>query len=492
MTISIDIDQIIATTIEVQPYAMLIGGEWRAAASGASFPVDNPATGDQLAVVPDGGEVEVRAAIDAAAAAFPAWAATPAPQRAALLRKVAALMLERQERLATVMTLEQGKPLAEARGEIAYAASFLTWFAGEAERIYGMTIPAAVANKRLMALRQPVGVCALITPWNFPSAMLTRKLGPALAAGCTVVCKPAEQTPLSALELGRLFVEAGAPAGVVNIVTCRDPLPFSNTVFADSRVRKVSFTGSTEVGKILIRNSADTVKRLSLELGGNAPFIIFDDADLEAAVRGAITSKFRNAGQTCVCANRIFVQRGIYERFAEAFTAQVAALPVGNGLAPETVIGPLIDGFALDKVERHVADATAGGARLLTGGRPWRDGGTFWAPTVLADARAEMLVAREETFGPVAPLIPFEDEAEALRMANDTPFGLAAYFFTRDISRVWRVAEGLEYGIIGVNDGLPSTAQAPFGGVKQSGLGREGGPTGIDEYLDLKYVSLGL
>jgi succinate-semialdehyde dehydrogenase/glutarate-semialdehyde dehydrogenase len=418
------------------------------------------------------------------------------PIRATILRRIAGLMLERQERLATIMTLEQGKPLAEARGEIAYAASFLTWFAGEAERVYGQTIPASVATKRILVLRQPVGVVALITPWNFPAAMLTRKLGPALAAGCTAICKPAEQTPLSALELGKLCVEAGVPPGVVNFITCRNPVPFSDTIFADERVRKISFTGSTEVGKLLIEQSATTVKRLSLELGGNAPFIVFDDADLDAAVQGAIASKFRNAGQTCVCANRIFVQRGIYERFAAAFSAQVARLHVGNGLDPATEIGPLIDTQARDKVERHVADALAHGARVLAGGGPWMGmsvgAGTFWTPTVLADATAEMLAAREETFGPVAPLISFDEEEEALRLANATPYGLAAYFYTRDVSRVFRTAERLEYGIVGANDALPSTAQAPFGGVKQSGLGREGGSVGTDEYLNVKYVSVGL
>jgi succinate-semialdehyde dehydrogenase / glutarate-semialdehyde dehydrogenase len=494
MTTSIDPTAVAATTIGDTSYDLLIGGEWRSAANGAIIAVTNPATGAPLAHVPDAGAAETRAAIDAAAAALPGWAATPAPARAAVLRRAAALMLERQERLATIMTLEQGKPLSEARGEIAYAASFLNWFAGEAERIYGMTIPATQANKRLFVLRQPVGVCALITPWNFPSAMITRKLGPALAAGCTVVAKPAEQTPLSALELGKIFNEVGLPPGCFNLVTCQDPVPFSDVIFADERVRKVSFTGSTEVGKLLIRQSADTVKRLSLELGGNAPFIVFADADLEAAVRGALASKFRNAGQTCVCANRIFVEHSIYAAFAERFAAAVAALPVGNGLAPETAIGPLIDDHARAKVERHVSEALSGGARLLTGGTPapLAGPGHFWTPTVLADVHAEMLVAREETFGPVAPLIAFADEASVLRQANATPFGLAAYVYTRDVSRVWRVAEGLEYGIIGINDPIPSTAQAPFGGLKQSGLGREGGPSGIDEYLEEKYVSLGL
>jgi succinate-semialdehyde dehydrogenase/glutarate-semialdehyde dehydrogenase len=475
-------------------YEMLINNQFRGADDNATFPVTNPATGDVLAHVADAGAAETQAAVDAAAQALPAWAATPAPQRAAMLRRIAALMLERQERLATIMTLEQGKPLSEARGEIVYAASFLTWFAGEAERIYGQTVPASAPNKRILVLRQPVGVVALITPWNFPAAMLTRKLGPALAAGCTTICKPAEQTPLTALELGQLIVEAGVPAGVVNIVTCSDPVPFSDTIFADDRVRKVSFTGSTDVGKLLIRNSAATVKRLSLELGGNAPFIVFDDADLDVAVNGAIASKFRNTGQTCVCANRIFVQRGVYDRFTDAFTAKVAAMTVGNGLDPQSVIGPLIDDQAVQKVQLHIADALDHGAQVLTGGLPMNGSSDtrFWQPTVLAQANADMLVAREETFGPVAPLIAFDSENEVVRLANDTPFGLAAYFFTQNVGRVWRVAEALEYGIIGANDALPSTAQAPFGGFKQSGLGREGGAVGIDEYLEVKYVSLGL
>jgi len=477
-------------------YGLLIGGERRASSSGATFTVRNPATGDVLAGVPDGVQSDAQAAIAAAADALPRWSATPAPQRATLLRNVAALMLERQERLATIMTLEQGKPLVESRGEIAYAASFLNWFAGEAERVYGQIVPASVFDKRLLVLRQPVGIVGLITPWNFPAAMLTRKLGPALAAGCTTICKPAEQTPLSALELGRLFDEAGFPPGVVNIVTTTEPAGFSEVVFADDRVRKLSFTGSTEVGKLLIERSAAGVKRLSLELGGNAPFIVFDDADLEAAVAGAITSKFRNTGQTCVCANRIFVQRSIYEQFTEAFAAKVRMLNVGNGLHPATQIGPLIDRQALEKVQLHVDDALQQGADVLVGGDVFDSNGhaagAFWQPTVLANATPTMLATREETFGPVAPLLPFDTEEEVLRLANDTPYGLAAYFFTRDIRRVFRVAEGLEYGIIGANDALPSTAQAPFGGVKQSGIGREGGAVGIDEYLDVKFVSIGV
>ncbi len=492
----ISVESAIETHISDPHFKMFINGAWRFADSGATFPVMNPATGETLATVPEGGVNETLAAIDSASAALPTWSAMPAQQRSDLMRRVATLMLERREHLATVMTLEQGKPLSESRGEIGYAASFLSWFAGEAERVYGDIVPASVPNKRILVLRQPVGVTAMITPWNFPAAMLTRKLGPALAAGCTVVCKPAEQTPLSALELGKLFEEVGFPAGVVNIVTCHDPVPFSDTIFADERVRKISFTGSTEVGQLLIAKSAATVKRMSMELGGNAPFIVFADADILAAVAGAIASKFRNAGQTCVCANRIYVQRDIYETFSDVFTAEVAKLKVGNGLYPTTTIGPLIDMQARAKVERHISDATAHGAKVLLGGDLWADAEnrteTFWNPTVLKGATNDMLVAREETFGPVAPLIAFNEEADVIASANDTAYGLSAYFYTRDMSRVMRVAERLEYGMIGINDGLISTAQAPFGGVKHSGLGREGGSVGIHEYLDVKYLSLGI
>lgn len=490
----IDSRQIAHDLIAGVEYGHYINGEFRPSAGGRTFDVLNPANNEVLTAIPDGSGADALAAVDAAYAALPAWSATPAAARAELLRRAAALMLERRERLATIMTLEQGKPLTESRGEISYAASFLTWFAGEAERIYGQVVHNSAANKRIFVLKQPVGVAVLITPWNFPAAMLTRKLGPALAAGCTAICKPAEQTPLSALELGRVFQDAGFPPGVVNIVAASDPIPFSDTVFADDRVRKISFTGSTEVGKILIRSSAATVKRISLELGGNAPFIVFDDADLPAAVQGAIASKFRNAGQTCVCANRIFVQRGVYDQFADLFAARTSAMKVGNGLEADTVIGPLIDMNAREKIERHVADASAHGAQVMTGGLPYPDNpsGTFWMPTVLLNVSSDMLVTQEETFGPVAPLIPFDSEDEVIAQANNTPFGLASYFYTRDVSRVMRVAEKLEFGIIGANDALPSTAQAPFGGVKQSGLGREGGAFGIDEYLEVKYLSLGL
>lgn len=490
----VNFDEIAATTISKTAHELLINGKWRSADNGATFPVLNPATGEILSVVSNGGGNETRAAIDAAAAALPGWMATSPQIRAEMLRKVAALIVERREHLATVMTLEQGKPLSEARGEVAYSASFFNWFAGEAERIYGQIIPAFATSKRILVLRQPVGVAALITPWNFPAGMLARKLAPALAAGCTVICKPAEQTPLTALELGKLFLEVGFPPGTINIVTCSDPIPFSEAIFNDERVRKVSFTGSTEVGKTLITKSASTVKRLSLEMGGNAPFIVFADADLPSVVRGAMAAKFRNGGQTCLSANRFFVQRSIYQQFAAVYTEEVAKLKVGNGLQPETTIGPLIDKQARVKVERHVNDATAQGAQVLLGGKPLIESenrsGTFWMPTVLGGASVNMQIAQEETFGPIAPLIPFDDEDEVIANANDTLYGLAAYVYTRDISRVIRVAERLEYGIIGVNDGMPSTAQTPFGGFKHSGLGREAGPVGIDEFLEMKSISM--
>jgi succinate-semialdehyde dehydrogenase/glutarate-semialdehyde dehydrogenase len=487
--------QDVARSLGRGPHALLIDGTWRGAARGGTFVVDDPATGERLADVADGDAADTAAAIDAAVAAFAGWAATPGPARAAVLRRLAGALMAERERLATIMTLEQGKPLAEARGEIAYAASFFDWFAGEAERAYGQTVPASSPARRILVLRQPVGVVALITPWNFPMAMLARKLAAALAAGCTAVCKPAEQTPLSALALARIALAAGVPAGVLNVVTCLDPVPFSKTVFGDARVRKVSFTGSTDVGRLLIRESAATVKRLSLELGGNAPFVVFADADLDAAIAGAVASKFRNAGQTCVCANRLFVERAIYDRFVERFSARVGGLRVGRGLEPGVDIGPLIDAAAAEKVASHVADAVGGGAEVVTGGGRAAigvAGGRFWQPTVLARATPAMLVAREETFGPVAPLIAFADEDEVVAAANDTPYGLAAYVFTGGLSRAIRMAERLDYGIVGVNDGMPSTAQAPFGGVKQSGFGREGGPSGIDEYLGVKYVSIGV
>ena len=489
----IDSREIARNNLSSSGYQMLIGGAWTT--SGKTFAVNNPATGEHLTEVPDASPQDVRAAIDSASKALPAWSSMPAPSRGAILRKIAALLMERQERLATVMTLEQGKPLAESRGEIAFTASFFAWYAGEAERIYGQSIPASVPNKRLMVILQPVGVCAMITPWNFPAAMLARKVAPALAAGCTVVAKPAEQTPLSAIEIAAVCADAGLPSGVFNLITTNDPGMFSDEIYADTRVRKVSFTGSTEVGKMLLRRSADHVKRVSLELGGNAPFIVFDDASLDAALTGAIASKYRNNGQTCVCANRIFVQRGIYEKFADAFTARVKGLHVGNGLDAATIIGPLINAEAFDKVQRHVADATKNGARVLTGGAAFEQAGlkgAFWTPTVLANARADMMVAREETFGPVAPLIPFESEEEVIRLANDTQYGLAAYFYSRDYARVIRVSEALEYGIIGANDALPAVAQAPFGGYKESGLGRESGSVGMDAYLEVKYISIGL
>ncbi len=469
-----------------------VGGRWIDADGGAVVAVHNPATGAVLAAVPELGAAETLRAIDAAQAAFAGWAARTAGERAALLARWYALMIEQREDLAKLMTAEQGKPLAEARGEIDYAASFIQWFAEEAKRVYGEIIPGHQADRRLLVLRQPVGVVAAITPWNFPSAMLTRKAAPALAAGCTFVCKPALQTPLSALALAALAERAGIPPGVFNIVTGSDAVAIGAQLTADARVRKLSFTGSTAVGKTLMAQCAGTVKKISLELGGNAPFIVFDDADIDAAVRGAIVSKFRNSGQTCVCANRLLVQDGIHDTFARKLAAAVARLRVGDGLAGPTDQGPLIDAAALAKVQRHLADATAKGAEILLGGKPHALGGTFFEPTVLTGATAEMLLAREETFGPVAPLFRFTTEAEAIHMANDTAAGLAAYFYTRDLARCWRVAEALEYGMVGVNTGLISTAVAPFGGVKESGIGREGSRHGILEYTEIKYLCIGL
>ncbi len=459
-----------------------------------TFAVHNPATLEHLADVADATAEDAREAIEIAAHAMPAWTAVPAIERARVLRRAEALMLERADALGRTLTLEGGKPLAEARGEIAYAASFFGWFAGEAERVYGRTIPASQASKRLMVIRQPVGVVGAITPWNFPAAMVTRKVGPAIAAGCSVVLKPAEQTPLTAIAIAEILAEAGLPPGVLTVVTTSDPAAVGNELLKSSLVRKITFTGSTEVGKYLMREAAASVKRVSLELGGHAPFIVFADADIEAAAKGAITSKFRNAGQTCVCANRIYVHASVAKAFTDAFVPLVAALKVGNGVDAGVQIGPLIDQAGVNKVEAHVRDATSHGARVRVGGhRPAeRDHGYFFEPTVLTDVRDDMLVMREETFGPVAPIATFESEDEVIERANRGPFGLAGYFYTRDLSRAWRVAERLDYGIVGINDPLPSTAQAPFGGYKESGLGREGGSEGMEAFLETKYVSMGL
>ncbi len=466
-----------------------IGGQWLGAASGASSPVRNPATGAAIGSVPRMDASDARRAIEAAQAALPAWRALTATERAAFLRRLHALMLEHQEDLAILMTAEQGKPLAESRGEIGYAASFVEWFAEEARRIQGEIIPGPQHDRRILVLKQPVGVVAAITPWNFPSAMITRKIAPALAAGCTVVAKPALETPFSALALAELAGRAGLPPGVLNIITGPGP-EIGTELTANPLVRKLSFTGSTAVGKLLLAQCAGTVKKVSMELGGNAPFIVFEDADLDAAVAGAMASKYRNSGQTCVCANRLLVQDSVHDEFARRLVAAVAGLRVGDGLQGETDQGPLISMQAVAKVEAHIADALAQGARILVGGRRHALGGSFFEPTVLTGATPAMRLAREETFGPVAPLFRFGTEAEAIRLANDTESGLAAYLYTRDLGRSFRVAEALEYGIVGLNTGLISTAVAPFGGVKESGIGREGSRYGIEEYLEIKYLAI--
>jgi succinate-semialdehyde dehydrogenase/glutarate-semialdehyde dehydrogenase len=467
-----------------------LDGEWVDADNGSTLDVHNPATGGKLGTVPNMGAAEARRAIGAAAAAMPAWARKAAKERAVILRRWYDLMMGHQEDLAVLMTAEQGKPLAESKGEIAYAASFIEWLGEEGKRLYGDLIPGHQPDKRILVLRQPIGVVAGITPWNFPAAMIARKVAPALAAGCTFVCKPATQTPYSALAMAELAARAGVPRGVLNVLT-GSAAAIGGEMTSNPTVRKLTFTGSTAVGKKLMTQCVGTLKKLSLELGGNAPFIVFEDADLSAAVQGAIASKYRNTGQTCVCANRLLVQGSVYEEFSRKLIAAVAQLRVGDGLQGETDQGPLIDANALAKVEEHIADAVAKGAQIALGGRRHKLGGTFFEPTVMTDVKPSMLVAREETFGPVAPLFRFEDEAEAVRMANDTEFGLAAYLYTRDLARSWRVSEALEYGIVGLNTGIISTEVAPFGGVKESGFGREGSKYGILDYTELKYVCVG-
>ena len=466
-----------------------LNGQWAAADNGETFPVDNPATGEHVGVVPRMGAAETERAIDAANAAGPAWRALTAKARAALLQAWLQQIQQHAEDLAVLMTVEQGKPLAEARGEVAYAASFIEWFAEEAKRLYGETIPSPLADRRLLVLREPIGVCAAITPWNFPLAMITRKVAPALAAGCPIIVKPAESTPLSALALAVLAERAGIPGGVLQVLT-GDPRAIGGALTTSPVVRKLSFTGSTEVGRLLYAQSAPTIKKLSLELGGNAPFIVFDDADLDAAVQGAMASKFRNAGQTCVCANRLYVHDKVYDAFTAKLVEAVQGLKVGNGLEPGVTQGPLIDRAALAKVEDHIDDAVTRGARVLTGGRRADLGKTFFEPTVLADVPADAKVAREETFGPLAPVFRFHTDEEVIALANNTEFGLASYFFSRDVGRIFRVAEALEYGMVGVNTGMISNEVAPCGGVKQSGLGREGSRHGIEDYLVTKYVAL--
>jgi succinate-semialdehyde dehydrogenase/glutarate-semialdehyde dehydrogenase len=468
--------------------ACYVAGEWIQALNGATIPVDDPATGEVIGSVPRAGRAETRTAIDAAAAAFPEWRARTGKERAAILRRWFELVLANQDDLARLMTLEQGKPLVESRGEVAYGASFLEWFGEEAKRTYGDTIPTHARDKRILVVKEPIGVVGCITPWNFPVAMITRKVGPAIAAGCTTVVKPASQTPFSALALAALAERAGVPKGVLNVVT-GSATEIGGELTSNPTVRKISFTGSTEVGKVLMAQCASTIKKVSLELGGNAPFIVFDDADLDAAVEGAIASKYRNTGQTCVCANRLLVQAPVYDEFARRLAAAVERLKTGSGLDAGVTQGPLIDMAAVEKVESHIRDAVSKGASILAGGH--REQGRFFEPTILTGVTPQMAVAREETFGPVAPLFRFDTESDAIALANATEFGLAAYFYGRDIGRVWRVAEALEYGIVGINTGIISTELAPFGGVKESGIGREGSKYGMDDFLEIKYLCVG-
>ncbi len=468
-----------------------INGEWVDADDDGVRTIKNPSTGEILGTVPNMGRDEARRAIEAANAAWPAWREKTAAERALILRRWYELLLENKEDLAILMTQEQGKPISESRGEVVYGASFIEWFAEEGKRIYGDTIPQHQADRRVVVIKQPIGVCAAITPWNFPNAMITRKAGAALAAGCSMVLKPAGATPFSALALCELGEQAGIPAGVFSVVT-GSAGAIGEEMTSNPIVRKLSFTGSTAVGVQLMEQCAPTMKKLSLELGGNAPFIVFDDADLDAAVEGAIQSKYRNAGQTCVCANRLLVQDGVYDAFAEKLAVAVNDLKVGDGMGEDVTQGPLINEDAVRKVEQHIADAVDKGARVVVGGKRHQLGGSFFQPTLIADVSSEMLIAREETFGPVAPLFRFHTEEEAIWMANDTEFGLAAYFYSRDVGRVWRVAEGLEYGMVGINSGIISTAVAPFGGVKQSGIGREGSKYGIEEYLEVKYLCMAI
>jgi succinate-semialdehyde dehydrogenase/glutarate-semialdehyde dehydrogenase len=467
-----------------------VDGQWIDADSKDTFKVTNPADNSVIGTMPKFGRNETRRAIEAANKAYPAWRALTGKERAALLRKWFDLIVANADDLAAIMTTEQGKPLAEAKGEVVYSASFIEWFGEEAKRVYGDTIPQNVKGRRIVVTKEPIGVVAAITPWNFPSAMITRKVGPALAAGCTVVCRPASQTPYSATALAELAERAGIPKGVFNVVT-GSAGEMGAELTSNPIVRKLSFTGSTEIGKLLMEQCAGTVKKVSMELGGNAPFIVFDDADLDAAVQGAIASKYRNTGQTCVCANRLLVQEGVYDAFTKKLTEAVGKLKVGNGFEQGVTQGPLIDLKAVEKIEEHIADAVSKGAKIVAGGKRHALGGSFFEPTVITGVTPEMMVAREETFGPLAPLFKFKTEEEALKMANDTEFGLAAYFYSRDVGRVWRVAEGLEYGIVGINEGLISTEVAPFGGVKESGVGREGSHYGMDDYLEIKYLCMG-